>query len=140
MSDCGLDVFDKTLETTHIWLNEICNDLGPGSVDGWLARLAAHDVLAGRGPLLDSDERRLRLDGRAIDLTPLEHGVLRVLIDRDGAVVRRETLVAEVWGSNWDGDGNALESIVSALRRKLGSRAAALETVRGVGYRLRPLA
>ena len=29
MSACGVDVFDRTLETTHIWLNEICNDLGP---------------------------------------------------------------------------------------------------------------
>src|SRR4051794_2093636 len=29
MSASGLDVFDRTLETTHVWLNEICNDLGP---------------------------------------------------------------------------------------------------------------
>jgi DNA-binding response OmpR family regulator len=75
-----------------------------------------------------------------IDLTPLEHGVMRVLIDSVGAVVRRETLVSEVWGSTWDGEGNALESIISTLRRKLGTRSSALETVRCVGYRLRPLA
>ncbi len=31
MSATGLDVFDKTLETTHIWLNEICDDLGQAS-------------------------------------------------------------------------------------------------------------
>ena len=35
MSACGLDVFDRTLETTHIWLNEICNDLGPDKQVAW---------------------------------------------------------------------------------------------------------
>ena len=55
------------------------------------------------------------------------------------AVVRRETLLREVWDHEWPGDGNVLESVVSALRRKLGYRARALETVRGAGYRLRPL-
>jgi len=35
MSACGLDVFDRTLETTHIWLNEICNDLGSDKQVAW---------------------------------------------------------------------------------------------------------
>lgn len=35
MSATGLDVFDKTLETTHIWLNEICADLGPDKQVAW---------------------------------------------------------------------------------------------------------
>jgi uncharacterized protein (DUF2267 family) len=35
MSAHGLDVFDRTLETTHIWLNEICNDLGPDKQVAW---------------------------------------------------------------------------------------------------------
>jgi hypothetical protein len=116
-----------------------CNDLGPGSVDGWLARLAASDVLSGSEPVLDPDRRRLVLDGAAVDLTPLEFRVLQVLYERGGAVVRRDALVTEVWGAGWEGDGNALESAVSGLRRKLGARAGALETVRGIGYRLRPL-
>ena len=35
MSACGVDVFDRTLEATHIWLNEICNDLGPDKQVAW---------------------------------------------------------------------------------------------------------
>jgi uncharacterized protein (DUF2267 family) len=35
MSASGLDIFDRTLETTHIWLNEICNDLGPDKQVAW---------------------------------------------------------------------------------------------------------
>lgn len=116
-----------------------CNELGPASIDGWLASLAARDVLADAAPLLDADERVLIFDGDRVALSPLEFGVLACLHERADQVVRRETLLREVWHSEWDGDGNALESVVSAVRRKLGARAKALETVRGVGYRLRPL-
>ena len=35
MSASGLDVFDRTVETTHVWLNEICNDLGPDKQVAW---------------------------------------------------------------------------------------------------------
>ena len=35
MSAHGLDVFDRTLETTHVWLNEICRDLGPDKQVAW---------------------------------------------------------------------------------------------------------
>ncbi len=35
MSASGLDVFDRSLETTHIWLNEICNDIGPDKQVAW---------------------------------------------------------------------------------------------------------
>ena len=85
----------------------LCNDFGPGSVDGWLTRLAARDVLAGSVPLLDPDERRLVLDGRPIALTPLEFRVLWMLHQRSGTVVRRAALIEEVWGTGWDGEGNA---------------------------------
>ena len=51
----------------------------------------------------------------------------------------REALLRDVWGYEWTGGSNVVEVAVSGLRRKLGSRAAALETVRGVGYRLREL-
>ncbi|MGZ6640069.1 MAG: winged helix-turn-helix domain-containing protein, partial [Solirubrobacteraceae bacterium] len=135
----GFTPLDDPPQLDGITYQAYCNELGAASVDGWLARLAARDVLADAAPALDVDERRLLLDGRVIDLTPLEFGVLRCLHEREDQVVRRETLLRQVWKSEWSGDGNALESVVSGLRRKLGDRAGALETVRGVGYRLRPL-
>jgi two-component system alkaline phosphatase synthesis response regulator PhoP len=49
------------------------------------------------------------------------------------------TLLREVWGHAWTGGSNVVDVAVSGLRRKLGERAGALETVRGVGYRLQPL-
>ncbi len=116
-----------------------CNDFGPASVDGWLARLAAREIFGAAGSPLDEERRQLVLGDRRIDLGRLEFGVLRCLYARPGAVVRREALQHEVWGARWSGDGNALDAVMSGLRRKLGDRAAKLETVRGVGYRLLPL-
>jgi hypothetical protein len=113
-------------------------DLGPESVAGWVSRLATDDADAGEARL-DDDARELVLDGRRIALTRLECDVLRHLREREGRPVTRESLLREVWGYEWTGGSNVVEVAVSGLRRKLGDRAAALETVRGVGYRLREL-
>ncbi len=115
-----------------------CNDFGPASVDGWLARLAAREVFGAAGSPLDEERRQLVLRDQRIDLSRLEFGVLRCLYEGPGAVVRRDVLLREVWGARWNGEGNALDAVISGLRRKLGDHAARLETVRGVGYRLLP--
>jgi DNA-binding response OmpR family regulator len=65
--------------------------------------------------------------------------VLAYLRSREGQAVERAALLRDVWGYEWTGGSNVVEVAVSGLRRKLGARAAALETVRGVGYRLRGL-
>jgi hypothetical protein len=113
-------------------------DLGPDSVTGWLSALAAHDLPVA-GTALDEDARELVLDGRRTALSKLECGVLRYLRDHEDQAVAREALLRDVWGYEWTGGSNVVEVAVSGLRRKLGARAGALETVRGVGYRLRRL-
>jgi DNA-binding winged helix-turn-helix (wHTH) protein len=59
--------------------------------------------------------------------------------EHEGEAVERDRLLRDVCGCDWTGGSNVIEAVVSALRRKLGRRAGALETVRGVGYRLRAL-
>jgi hypothetical protein len=117
---------------TSVWL-----DFGPESVDGWLTRLAAgelevHDALA-----LDADSHELVVDGIRVQLTPLEFGVVRSLREAGGAGVSRDRLLDQVWGYDFDGGSNVVDVLVSGLRQKLGVRRDLLETVRGVGYRLR---
>jgi hypothetical protein len=114
-------------------------DFGPGSVDGWLAELGARELHLTEDNVLDVEQRRLLLDGRPVGLTGRELDVLRHLHEREGRVVTRDELFRDVWGTAWTGDGNALEAVISSLRRKLGGRAKALETVRGAGYRLAAL-
>jgi hypothetical protein len=118
----------------------LVNDFGPGSIDGWLGDVVGRELGAGDAAVLDPEARRLVLDGRAVDLTRLELDVLRHLRRREGIAVTRDELLREVWGHQWTGAGsNVVEAVISGLRRKMGDRAAALQTVRGVGYRLGPL-
>ena len=61
---------------------------------------------------------------------------MRCLVERQGATVTRERLLAEVWGIDFDPGTNVVEVSVRRLRRKLGPTA--IETVRNVGYRVAP--
>jgi hypothetical protein len=118
----------------------LVNDFGPGSVDGWLSDVVGRELAADEPPILDLAGRRLVLDGHGVDLTRLELDVLRHLQGRESVAVTREELLREVWGHDWTGaSSNVVEAVVSGLRKKMGNRADALETVRGVGYRLGPL-
>ena len=109
-------------------------DLGPASVDGWLGRLIAGELELD-DELLDARQRQLVIDGDRVDLTPLEFDLLRYLLDHEGSAVERRDILRDVWGTDWTGGSNVIETVVSALRRKLGRHAALIETVRGVGYR-----
>lgn len=117
----------------------VCIDFGPASVDGWLDELGRRELRVAPGAAVDPDGRRLALDGREVALTRLEAELLGCLQRRAGEAVPRAVLLQEVWGTDWTGGSNVVDVVVSALRRKLADRARALETVRGVGYRLRPL-
>jgi len=91
-------------------------------------------VLRAGGLALDLADRRCTLDGRPVELTPRELAVLEYLMRRPGEVVPKGEIVDHVWDLSFDGDDNVVEVHVSALRRKLG--AAAIETIRGAGYRI----
>ena len=118
----------------------LLNDFGPGSIDGWLSEVVGRELAADEPTVLDAEARRLVLDGQAVDLSRLELEVLRHLQRRQGIAVTREELLREVWGHHWTGaNSNVVEAVVSGLRRKMGDHAGALETVRGIGYRLGPL-
>ena len=87
--------------------------------------------------ILDLVQHQLVLDGRRVDLTKLEFEVISYLYQRKGTVVERSELLRDVWGYDYAGGSNVIEANVRSLRRKLGDRAASIETVRGLGYRFR---
>lgn len=112
-------------------------DFGPDSVDGWLRRLAAAELGIEAEPpgLLDHDARELIVGDRRVPLTPRELGVLAHLERHLGEAVSRRELLEAVW-RDADVASNVVDSVVYALRRKLGEHGERLETVRGFGYRL----
>jgi two-component system, OmpR family, response regulator PrrA len=90
------------------------------------------------GLRLDPARRHAQLDGRTLQLTPREFELLVHLARRQGEVVSRRELLAEVWNQAYL-DPQTVDVHLSCLRRKLGETAsmpAYLQTVRGVGIRL----
>jgi DNA-binding response OmpR family regulator len=84
---------------------------------------------------LDSARRQARRNGRELQLTPKEFGVLEALIVADGCVLSAEELLVRVWDENADPFTAAVRITVSSLRRKLG-KPPLIETLAGVGYRI----
>jgi len=89
---------------------------------------------------LDEARRLVRVDGASIDLTALEFDLLAVLVRDPGVVVGRQSLLDRVWGPEYIADDHLVDVHIGNLRRKLGDdpgQPRFIETVRGVGYRMR---
>ena len=96
---------------------------------------AAPPVLVAGDLTLDPHSRKAQRDGRSLELTNKEFGVLQALMSTGGGVVSAEDLLERVWDAHADPFTNTVRVTVANLRRKLGDPPA-LETVVGAGYRL----
>jgi DNA-binding response OmpR family regulator len=88
---------------------------------------------------IDVDARRVRVDGRDVELRPREFDLLARLAEDAGKVVRREDLMRDLWDEHWWGSTKTLDTHLNALRRKLGEEPGSpsrITAIRGVGYRL----
>jgi DNA-binding response OmpR family regulator len=96
-------------------------------------QLEVGDLVIELGP------RRVRVADKEIELRPKEFDLLARLAQDAGSVVRRETLMTDVWDEHWYGETKTLDVHIAALRRRLGDgpgRPSRITTLRGVGYRL----
>ena len=101
------------------------------------APAAVSDVM-NLGPLsLSPSRHEVSLEGKPLNLTVREFDLLSFLMRSPGVVFNRETLLQRVWGWDFDGGSRTVDVHVQTLRQKLGDYAELIETVRGVGYRLR---
>jgi DNA-binding response OmpR family regulator len=89
-----------------------------------------------RGPLhIHLAERSVRLDGQEIDLTPNEYELLVVLASHPGWVFKREVLLQQVWGDEYEGFDRTIDNHMMRMRKKLGLVGEKIKTVWGAGYR-----
>ena len=116
----------------------------PFEFDELLARIrvrlregASSEVtLLSAGPVvLDLRTRRATVEGRHVELTAREFALAETLLRHPGQVLSREQLLSHVWGYDFDPGSNVVDVYVRYLRKKLGRDV--IETVRGMGYRLR---
>lgn len=83
---------------------------------------------------MDPASKTVLLDGRPVEVTAKEFGLLEALLRRSGRLVSRGDLESLLYGFDAAVDSNAIEVHISNLRRKLGRDT--IETVRGMGYRI----
>ena len=92
-------------------------------------------ILRRRDVELDPASRRAWRQGRELELTNKEFGVLEALLSASGAVLSGEELLERVWDENADPFTNVVRVAIMTLRKKLGEPPL-IETVAGAGYRL----
>jgi two-component system phosphate regulon response regulator PhoB len=86
---------------------------------------------------LDPSRHHVAVAGKSVRLTSVEFKLLSMLMHRQGRVQTRDRLLNEVWGYESAIDTRTVDTHVRRLRKKLGKASAAIETVRGFGYRIR---
>ena len=120
----------------------------PFSFRELLARLRAllrRTEVAEPGPLAfpdltyDPESREVLRGGEAVRLTAREGALFELLLRRRGKVVSRSEIQARIWEDSLDLSTNIIDVYINALRKKLesGTQEKLIQTVRGVGYRLR---
>ena len=89
---------------------------------------------------LDARARTLRVNGAPVHLTLREFDLLCYLVDNAGAACSRDEILENVWDIRFETGTNTVDVFIYALRRKLRASGlpGAVETVRGIGYRLAP--
>lgn len=95
----------------------------------------AATIITVRDISLDMRTRRVRAGGKESDLSSREYVLLETFLRHPGHVLSREQLLSHVWGYDFDPGSNVVDVYVRYLRKKIGSEA--IETVRGMGYRLK---
>jgi len=114
---------------------------GAGAADAGAAgsKAGAQVLLRVADLELDEDQWMVRRAGIPVDLSPTEFRLLAYLMRNQGLMLTRKQLLENVWGWEYAGQSQVLETYVSYLRRKLDPLGPPLiHTQRGVGYSLRP--
>ena len=86
---------------------------------------------------LDTKKHEVTAAGEVVNLTLKEYELLKRLMKNPNIVMTRDCLLEDIWGYDFDGETRTVDVHVRTLRQKLGTCGERIETVRGVGYRMR---
>lgn len=85
---------------------------------------------------LDSERREVHVGGELCELTFKEFELLKLLMVNAGIVLHRDTIMSDVWGTDYEGESRTLDMHIKTLRQKLGESGNMIKTVRNVGYKM----
>ena len=106
-------------------------------------RRVSKDAGEGEGLLMcgnltmEGKKHEVKVDGSVVTLTLKEFELLKQLLKHPGIVLTRDQLLEDIWGYDFGGETRTVDVHVRTLRQKLGDAGEYIETVRGVGYRMR---
>lgn len=86
--------------------------------------------------ILDSERREVHVGGELCELTFKEFELLKLLMVNAGIVLHRDTIMSDVWGTDYEGESRTLDMHIKTLRQKLGEAGNMIKTVRNVGYKM----
>jgi DNA-binding response OmpR family regulator len=86
------------------------------------------------GMIVDAAAKRIRVDGRPVDLTPREWALLELFLTHPGRVLSKDQIAESLFTFDEQLSANAIEVHVSRLRTKIQPAGAHIRTVRGFGY------
>ncbi len=86
---------------------------------------------------LDYDKHIVICDGLELEISPTEFTLLQVLMENKDKVVRKQVLMREVWGFDFETNTSVLDTYISYLRKKIPSESLIqIKTIRGVGFKI----
>lgn len=95
------------------------------------------DIMKARDLEIDTKKHEVTAAGEVVNLTLKEYELLKRLMKNPNIVMTRDCLLEDIWGYDFDGETRTVDVHVRTLRQKLGTCGEMIETVRGVGYRMR---
>jgi two-component system alkaline phosphatase synthesis response regulator PhoP len=83
---------------------------------------------------INNEKHEVSVNGNLIELTYKEYELLSLFIFNKGIVLTRDTIMEQVWGTDYEGESRTIDMHVKTLRQKLGDYGSRIKTVRNVGY------
>ena len=94
-------------------------------------------ISLGNGLEIDLDAHEVRINGKEVDLTVSEFDILSLLCSRPERVFSRDQIIEGIRGQGFEITRRAVDVLIHGLRKKLGDAGHLIETVRGVGYKIK---
>lgn len=98
---------------------------------------AADDLMVYENLKIEPQKARVLVDGQEVILTSTEFKILLILAAKPGHVFTREQFINNIQGDNIYVTGRTVDTHIAGLRKKMGTAANLIETIRGIGYRFK---
>ena len=86
------------------------------------------------GIVVNNEKHEVTVDTKVVELTYKEFELLSLFILNKGIVLSRDTIMDQVWGTDYEGESRTIDMHVKTLRQKLGEYGTRIKTIRNVGY------